>query len=148
MNRDPQAWARLGQALKQAREHLGLSQDDLASHAGVATASVQSAEYGKPPKGRMPYTIAKIASTLGWPVGAVDAVLEGEAPPGGWQDVAVRIDPARVSTILTEAMIRATDNITAAEIRAVTQAAIAQLRAEGIIQDDNTEEHANATKNQ
>lgn len=148
MNRDPQAWARLGRALKQAREHLGISQDDLANQADVSTASVQSAEYGKPPKGRMPYTLAKIARALSWPAGAIDAVLDGEEPPGGWQDVVVRIDRARVSTILTEAMIRSTDNITAAEIRAVTEAAIAQLRAEGIIKDDDTEEHANAAKSQ
>lgn len=143
MNRDPQAWARLGQALKQAREHLGIPQDGLATQAGVSTASVQSAEYGKPPKGRMPFTIGKIANALGWPVGAVDAVLNGDAPPGGWQDIPVRIGSAQVSAIVTDAMIRATDSITSAEIRAVTKIVVAELRKGGLI---TNEEGADATK--
>jgi transcriptional regulator with XRE-family HTH domain len=136
MNRDPQAWARLGRALKQAREHLGLSQDELAGQADVSTASVQSAEYGKPPKGRMPYTIAKIARTLGWPSGAVDAVLDGEAPPGGWQDIPVLIDSAQVSAIVTDAMIRATNSITSAEIRAVTDIVVREFRKGGWINNE------------
>lgn len=133
MNRDPQAWARLGRALKNARERQGTTQEDLARQAGVSSRTVHEAEGGKVPKSRMPYTLAPIARALGWPAGSVEAVLGGAEPPGGWTDIPVHVDPETVTAIIGNAMLRAADNVTAAEIRRATQIAVEELRRAGII---------------
>jgi transcriptional regulator with XRE-family HTH domain len=142
MNRDPQAWARLGRALRTAREQRRLSQDELAERAGVSTASVQSLEAGTVPKSRMPITLAPVAQALGWPTGAAAAVLEGEAPPdSGWRDVPVaqhQLDEERVAGIMTNAMVRATEHATAAEIRAATKIALDELRRQGLLSETNS----------
>lgn len=70
-------WARLGQALRTARQYNGRSQEEVAQAAGVSLASVQAAEAGRPPKSRMPYTVPAIARALDWPAGAVETVLNG-----------------------------------------------------------------------
>lgn len=137
MNRDPQAWARLGRALKSAREHRGLSQAELAAAAEVSAKSVQDAEGGKVPKARMPYTLSRVAEALGWPAGSVESVLEGGPIPGGWQDVPASIAPGDVETILSQAMVRATNNVTAAEIRAATKIALDELRRRGVVTESD-----------
>lgn len=138
MNRDPHAWARLGRALRTAREQRRLSQDELADLADVSTASVQSLEAGTVPKSRMPITLAPVAQTLGWPAGATDAVLAGAEPPDGdsWQDVPVPqqlLDAEQLEGIMTNAMVRATEHATAAEIRAATKIFLDELRRRGVI---------------
>lgn len=139
MTRDPEAWARLGQALRTARTHRGLTLAELGDLAGVSARAVQDAEAGTVPKKRMPPTVSKIAAALGWPEGAAEATLEGEAPPdAGWQDVPVRAQQLReeaVAGIITNAMVRATDHATAAEIRAATKIALDELRKQGFISE-------------
>lgn len=137
MTRDPDAWARLGRALRAARERQGLSQAELAERAAVSTKSVQDAEAGRVPKRRMPYTLAPIAKALGWPSGAVDAVLAGAEPPGGWQDVRVEVTGDQVEAVISNAMVRAMDNVTSAEIRKATQLAIDDLRRRGLLRDSS-----------
>lgn len=136
MNRDPHAWARLGHALRAAREARGLTQPELGELAGVSGRSVQEVEAGTVPKARMPYTIGRIASALGWPEGAVAAVLEGAAPPGGdYQPVSVQaqVDEETAAGIITSALVHATDNVTPAEIREATRLALDALRRHGVI---------------
>lgn len=135
MNRDPEMWARLGQALRQARLAQGLSQEELADQASVSKASVQSAEAGTVPKARMPYTVPAIASALGWPDGAVDDVLNGGDIPGGFKDVDVQsqIDEEQLASILTNAMVRATESATSAEIKTATKIALDEMRRHGLI---------------
>ncbi|MEV8354665.1 helix-turn-helix domain-containing protein [Streptomyces niveus] len=136
MTRDPEAWARLGKALRTARARRGLTQQDLADLAGVSARSVSDAEGGTVPKARMPQSIDKIAAALGWPEGGVAALLEGAAPEaGGWQDVPVRqhLAEERVEGILTSAMVRAMSGTPAAEIRAATKIALDELRKQGFI---------------
>lgn len=138
MTRDPDAWARLGQALRTARSHRGLTQRELADLAGVSARAVQDAEGGTVPKKRMPQTLGKIASMLGWPEGGVDAVLDGASPPvPGWKDVSVdqQLAEERVSGILTNAMVRAMSGTPAAEIRAATRMALDELRRAGFISE-------------
>jgi len=135
MNRDPKAWARLGQALANARKALGLTQRELADQAGVSFNSVQNAEAGQPPKARMPQSLYPIAKALGWPDGTVDAVLGGGAPPGGWTDVSVQkqVDEARLEADITHANVRALRGASGAEIEAATKAALDVLRQHGLI---------------
>ncbi|MFJ6319666.1 helix-turn-helix domain-containing protein [Streptomyces californicus] len=143
MNRDPEAWARLGQKLQQARLARGLKQSDIADEAGVSLASVQSAEAGSMPKSRMPITLPPIAAALGWKAGSVDAVLDGGEPitdspgPAEWRDVSVQqqIDAEQLAGIMTNAMVRATEHATAAEIRAATRIALDELRKQGLIRE-------------
>ena len=135
MNRDPHAWARLGQAFAVARKAQGLSQGALAELAGVSLGSVQNAEAGAMPKARMPQSIYPIAKALGWPDGAVDDVLDGGAPPGGWSDVSVQkqVDEARLEADLTHANVRVLGGASGAEIEAATKAALDVLRQHGLI---------------
>lgn len=144
MTRDPHAWARLGQLLKQARLARGLKQRELADQANVSTASVQAAEAGAVPKTRMPTTLGPIATALGWPAGSVDKVLDGGDPPTapsaeGWRDVSVQqqIDDEQFAGIMTTAMVRATENTTSAEIRAATRIALDELRRQGYLTETN-----------
>jgi len=135
MNRDPEGWARLGRAISTARKTQGLRQEDLADRAGVSLGSVQNAESGAVPKARMPQTLHPIAKALGWADGAIDDILGGGAPPGGWQDVSVQqhVDAEQLEADMTHAMVRATDAATSAEIKAAAKAAIDVLRQHGLI---------------
>jgi len=136
MNRDPQSWARLGRALRTAREHRGLTQQELGELAGTSARSVQEAEGGAVPKSRMPYTIGRIASALSWPEGSVDAVLDGSPPPGdGWQDVPVQaqVDAEVASGIIVNAMVRATSQPPSDEIKEATRLALDEFRRLGLI---------------
>lgn len=135
MNRDPQVWARLGQAFAAARKTQGLTQEELADQAGVSLGSVQRAEAGSVPKSRIPITLHPIAKALGWPDSAVDDVLEGRDAPDGWRDVSVQhhVSAERLEEIVSGAMLRTMDSATAAEIKAATAAALDAFRREGII---------------
>jgi hypothetical protein len=138
VNRDPQAWARLGKALQRSRLTQGLDQKELATRAGVSLGSVQNAEAGAVPKARMPYTVPAIASALGWPAGTVDAVLEGGAElPDGWQQVSVQpiVDAELLEGIMTTAMVRAMDGVTGAEIKQAVKNAMDELRRQGMLRE-------------
>ncbi|TRV72580.1 transcriptional regulator [Streptomyces sp. 130] len=138
MNRDPESWARLGRALRSAREGAGFTQAELAEVANVSSRSIQDAEGGKVPTGRRPYTLARMAAALGWPAGAVDDVLDGAAPPGDdGQDipVQVQVDEETASGAITNAMVRALDNATPAEIREAVRLAVDALRRHGVISE-------------
>jgi transcriptional regulator with XRE-family HTH domain len=135
MNRDPHAWARLGQAIQQTRLAQRLSQSQLAERAEVSLASVQNAEAGKPPRGRMPYTLPPIVAALGWPAGSIDTILDGGDPPSGWGDVPARphLDPDLVESVITNAMVRATHGTTSTEIREAVKIAVDALRDAGVL---------------
>ncbi|MFF3300923.1 helix-turn-helix domain-containing protein [Streptomyces sp. NPDC002908] len=144
MTPDPQAWARLGHLLKQARLAQGLKQSELAERAGVSTASVQSAEAGAVPKARMPTTLGPIATALSWPAGAIDRVLGGGNPSVAgkadeWRDASVQqqIDAEVASGIITNAMVRATSKTTSDEIKEATRLALDEFRRHGLIAETN-----------
>jgi transcriptional regulator with XRE-family HTH domain len=136
MNRDPKTWARLGRAIRDARQRRKLTQQQLADLAGVSSRSVQDAEAGTVPKARMPISLGPIAAALGWPEGTIDTILSGGMPPGEeWRDVTVQqqIDEDVLSGIITTAMVRATENTSSAEIRAAIKIALDELRRHGYI---------------
>ena len=134
--RDPAAWSRLGELIRDARSRRGLTQDELAARAAVSSRSVQDAEAGRVPRGRMPYTLAPIARALEWPPGTIEKVLDGGLPPG-WSDVPVQrlVDARTISNAISNGMLRGTDNVTAAEIRRATEIALDELRDAGVISE-------------
>ena len=108
MNRDPKAWTRLGQLIRDARVQRNLSREELAERAGVADRSVYSAEvgYGTKPPMRMspPPTLVKIVAALGWEPSCIPTVLDGGNPiPVGQPAPEARpIEPARNQASLWE----------------------------------------------
>ncbi|MEO3851723.1 helix-turn-helix transcriptional regulator [Streptomyces sp. B8F3] len=79
MERDPAAWRRLSETVRAHRTRKNWSQQELARRAGVSTKSVVTIESGKAPT-RMPPTLPRIAETLGWADGSIEAVLDGGDP--------------------------------------------------------------------
>ncbi|HBF84605.1 MAG TPA: XRE family transcriptional regulator [Streptomyces sp.] len=75
MDRD---WARLGAALRAAREDLGLGQKDVADRIGVTRNALRNVEIGD--IGRVTPTVREYARIVGWAEGSVDAVLSGSEP--------------------------------------------------------------------
>ncbi|MEU0102438.1 helix-turn-helix transcriptional regulator [Streptomyces sp. NPDC006267] len=154
MNRDPHAWARLGQKLKATRLARGLKQSDIAEEASVSLASVQSAEAGTMPKSRMPITLPPIAAALGWRQGSVDAVLDGGEPDlepadSEWRDVSVQqqIDEEQLAGIMTNSMVRAMKNTPSGEIRAATRIALDELRRQGYLPETNSVQPSTISEN-
>ncbi|MFE5602715.1 multiprotein-bridging factor 1 family protein [Streptomyces coelicoflavus] len=79
-SRAPEAWIRLGERIRTERERLGLSQEDFAERVGVSPSSVLSAEQGRVPQRRWPYTLSTIEKGIGWAPGTMQAILAGEEP--------------------------------------------------------------------
>ena len=72
-------WVRLGAALAAAREARGLTQVDMTEKIGVSRSAIQNIERGRVQK--LTTTIRAYMSTVGWPAGSADAVLDGGEPP-------------------------------------------------------------------
>lgn len=75
MDRD---WARLGAALKAAREDLGLEQQQVAEQIGVKRGALRNIEIGA--FSRVTPTVRAYARTVGWTDTSVDDVLAGGSP--------------------------------------------------------------------
>lgn len=80
MNRDPEAWARLGRAIRCDRKLYGWTRAQLARAADVSTGAIQLAEQGRVPRSRWPQTVASVERSLGWAPGTARSILKGEAP--------------------------------------------------------------------
>ncbi|WP_406199199.1 helix-turn-helix domain-containing protein [Streptomyces sp. NBC_01017] len=77
--RDPEAWAKLGKTIREHREEAGYSRRALAEKAGVSEKSIQVAEEGRVPRGRMPQSLSRIGDALGWLPGAYISILRNQA---------------------------------------------------------------------
>lgn len=90
MNRDPEAWMRLGRLFRNARELEGLTRKDFGLKAGVSEKAVYNAEKGDVPSRHQPPTLVKIAVGHGWQPESIQRILEGGDPipaaPGKTQD--------------------------------------------------------------
>lgn len=97
-------WARLGAALRKAREERGWSRKKLAELSGVSEKSIQLTEEGRVPT-RWPKSLTILAGTLGWEAGTVPRILDGNDPFAEFLDGAIRqlsADPdAGADTVVT-----------------------------------------------
>lgn len=75
MDRD---WARLGAALRAAREDLGLEQQQVAEQIGVGRGALRNVEIGD--VSRITPTVRTYARIVGWTDASVDEVLAGGSP--------------------------------------------------------------------
>ena len=75
MDRD---WARLGAALKAAREDLGLEQQQVAEQIGVKRGALRNIEIGA--FSRVTPTVRTYARIVGWTDASIEEVLGGGAP--------------------------------------------------------------------
>lgn len=73
----PEAWTRLGDAIKRRRIARGLTQEQLADKAECAPGTIRNLERGK--RGRL-LTLPRIARALGWTEDSYLLVLEGGEP--------------------------------------------------------------------
>ncbi|WP_078999103.1 helix-turn-helix domain-containing protein [Streptomyces sp. WM4235] len=90
MDRD---WARLGKALKAARQAIGLTQEQLAAELGVSRSVVQGIERGKP-HSKPSLTMRAYARRVGWATDSIDEVLAGREPRLAAQPEAAAEPPA------------------------------------------------------
>lgn len=75
MDRD---WARLGAALRAARQSLGLEQQQVAERIGVKRGALRNIEVGE--ISRVTPTVREYARIVGWTEASIDAVLTGGEP--------------------------------------------------------------------
>jgi transcriptional regulator with XRE-family HTH domain len=73
-------WVALGIALRERRAVLRLTQEELASLAGVHAGTVKNYEAGKRGYDKIPKGALQIEKALGWASGSVLAVLNGGEP--------------------------------------------------------------------
>jgi len=72
-------WARLGEAIRDRRRALGMSQLELAQAAGISEAMLRVIERARRTNVR-PATLGAVARALGWTRDSVDRVLAGGDP--------------------------------------------------------------------
>lgn len=70
-------WVRLGDAVRDRRVELGMTQEDLADAAGIATGTVRNLENGNRVRD---LTLPKINRALGWTEGSYKLVFDGQPP--------------------------------------------------------------------
>lgn len=80
LSASPEAWRRLGSALRESREQLRMSRRLLSEKAEVSETAIKNAEEGRAPSGRWPQSIDRIAQALGWESGAAIRLVLAEAP--------------------------------------------------------------------
>ncbi|MFD7661036.1 multiprotein-bridging factor 1 family protein [Streptomyces sp. NPDC059788] len=134
MERD---WRRLADAIKRARESAGMTQVDLAKRADMSESSVQNLESGLP-RTRIPRTLAKVEEALGWAAGSGVEILDGAAGPVSISKEAEGFHIAKLSEdelqdAVTMSAIAVTDNLTAREIRELSQRIVAELKRRGAL---------------
>lgn len=72
-------WARLGKALKAARQAMGITQEELAADLGVSRSVVQGIERGKA-HSKPSMTMRAYARRAGWTAESIEDVLAGREP--------------------------------------------------------------------
>lgn len=124
-------WVRLGAAIRQARHEQGLTMNDLANKASIARASLHNLESGRPSH-RMPPSMSKVAEVLGWPADRPMAILQRRDLLETTAPSEKELSEDDISQAVLAAVVATTD-LTAMEIRAISDRVIASLKQRGLL---------------
>lgn len=109
-------WDRLAGAIRERRQALGMTQQQLADAAGVTRTTIKNLEGARQPTKRLPSSIAAVEQVLGWAPGSARIVLDGGEPIAVTQPAeqqqprdALTSLPASVQDALTGGEIYATE---------------------------------------
>lgn len=121
----------LAVAVRARRLELGMSMAALADASALSKDTFRRIEEGQPVRS---VTYAKVDSAIGWAVGSCEDVIRGgSATPADLEGVKfTRLADADVHEAITSAMV-ATTELTAAEIREVTERVMESLRRRGLL---------------
>jgi len=78
-------WDRLAGAIRERRQALGMTQQQLADAAGVTRTTIKNLEGARQPTKRLPSSTAAVEQALGWAPGSIRIVLDGGNPIGTTQ---------------------------------------------------------------
>lgn len=131
-------WPRLARTIREAREAAGLSQVALADKAGVSEGSVQNLEDAGRRPSRIPPSLAKVEKALNWASGSAVAILRGASGPVTIQDeggglYVAKIPEDELHEAISMSAIAVSDNLTAREIRDLSQKIVEELKARGLL---------------
>lgn len=73
-------WDRLAGAIRERRQVLGMTQQQLADAVGVDRSTIKNLEGARTPTKRLPSSIAVVEQALGWAPGSARIVLDGGEP--------------------------------------------------------------------
>lgn len=126
---------RLSKLVVARRLELGLGILPAAKQAGISKDTWKRVETGQAVRAT---TYTDIEHTLQWAVGSCRAIIEGAAGPVvvaplGDGVVAAKIPEDELSDAITSSAIAVTDNLTAREIRELSQAIIDELKGRGLL---------------
>lgn len=74
-------WDEVAQAIEQRLAELDMTQQELATHAGVALTTVRELRRNRLPRRRNPRTLAAISEALQLPSAHLDAIARGQSQP-------------------------------------------------------------------
>lgn len=113
-------WDRLAGTIREWRQALGMTQQQLATAAGVTRTTIKNLEGARQPTKRLPSSIAAVEQALKWAPGSARIVLDGGQPIGTTPEAATQPStdgtheslsglPASVLDRLADGEIYATD---------------------------------------
>ena len=73
-------WERLAGAIRERRQALGMTQQQLAEAAGVTRTTIKNLEGARQPTKRPPASLPAVEHALGWTLGSARAILDGDKP--------------------------------------------------------------------
>lgn len=107
MERD---WGRLGAAVVDAYERLGLGHTEFATHAGVSRSTLHRLERGNGPA-PSDTTLAKVEVALGWHRGAAIEIAEGAPAPAPARSIPVRAKVAPADSVMEQLPTQVRDEL-------------------------------------
>ncbi|MFF6847097.1 hypothetical protein [Streptomyces antimycoticus] len=134
----PPEYARLAETVRARRLELEMPIARAAATAVVSKDTWKRIEEGKPVR---ELTYAKMENVLGWAAGSISEILDGatqavtaERGAAVAQARAGGLGEEDLTQALAGAMVAATDTLTAAEIRDITEKVVHELKRRGLIQ--------------
>lgn len=128
-------WDRVGKEVRASREAQGLTQAMLAERTGQTLSTIQNLESARYGKGftRVPRSLLMVADGLGWPPGKLEALLLGTDSNEEKVAATQRFSEEDLRQAMVSAMVAVADNLTAAEIREISQRTVNELARRGIV---------------